>query len=361
MRFINISELFKSPKFKKYGLLSLAVLFILVPVIKRKISISREPTAESYPVVVKLISPRVGVLRSKEVFLGLFKPENMATLSSRLSARVNFIAEEGTAVKRGEEVVRLDTSDLAASLEAANVKKQNQEKVYNRDKILFSSGAISQEQLENSQNLYQQALALYESAATQLSYGVIKAPFDAVVGKRYIQPGDTAVPGKPLLQLYGDGPSYEVYADLPVETASKIKIGSEQEIHFNGNSQKAKVVAVVPASANNLMTVKLKIDSNKLNIPAGTYVDIHFYTSVCHGVIATANSILNNMNGYFALTVKDGKAHWVPVKVLGFNSTDYCVKGIDSSMQLAEAPAQELIKIYEGQTVKAIREDGNYD
>lgn len=358
MKSINMVELFKSTKVRKYGLILLGILLIVAPVIKRKIDISREPTADSYPLSLKIVSPKAGILKKKETFLGLFKPENMATLSSRLSARVNFIAEEGTVVKKGDEIARLDTSDLEVAVEAANVKKQNQEKVYNRDKILFSSGAISQEQLENSQNLYQQSLALYESAMAQLSYGVINAPFDGVVGKRYIEPGDIALPGKPLLQLYGNGPSYEVYADLPVETASKIKIGSEQEIAFNGGTQKGRVVAVVPATVNNLMTVKLKLEGNKLKIPAGTYVDTYFYTSVCNGVIVPSNSILNNMNGYFALTVKNGKAHWLPVEVLGSNSTNYCVKGIDPSVQLAQAPLQELIKIHEGQVVKATIEDG---
>ena len=352
---------FREPGKRKYWLIPLAVLVLAVPVIRRKMAIAREKAPDTYPVALDLASPKSGVLRAQETFLGLFKPENQAALSSRLSARVVYIAEEGTAVKKGDVVLQLDTSDLAAGAEALDIKRQNQQKVYDRDRILFSSGAISQEQLENSQNLYQQANASYQAAAAQLSYGVMSAPFDAVVGKRYLQPGDTAVPGKPLLQLDGTGPGYEVYADLPVETAAKIKPGSGQEIAFNGGVQTARVKAVVPAAANNLMTVKLALTGNKLNIPAGTYVDTHFYTSVSRGLIVPRNSVSRNMNGYFALTVKDGAVHWAPVKVLGADAVNYCVEGLDPAARLGTAPEQDLLKIYEGQKVKAVRESGTYD
>lgn len=204
-------------------------------------------------------------------------------------------------------------------------------------------------------------MAAYEAAETQLSYGVISAPFDAVVGKHFINPGDTAAPGKPMLQLDGTGPEYEVYSDLPVETATKIKVGSKQEIIFNGGFQNVIVKAIVPAAANNLMTVKMRASGNKLNIPAGTYVDTHFYTSVSSGLIVPRNSVSHNMNGYFALTVKNGEVHWMPVKVLGSDALNYCVEGLPADSRLGTAPEQDLLKIYEGQKVKEVRESGNYD
>ena len=356
----KISELMKTKKGRAL-LIMLILALAAVPVIKRKLAIAREKAPETYPVALDLASPRLGVLRAQETFLGLFKPENQAALSSRLSARVVYIAEEGTAVKKGDLVLRLDTSDIAAGAEALALKKENQEKVYNRDKILYDNKAISQEQLENSQNLYAQAVSAYEAAAAQLSYGVMSAPFDAVVGKRFLNPGDTAYPGKVLLQLDGNGPGYEVYSDLPVETAAKIKPGSEQEIIFNGGYQKARVKAVVPATANNLMTVKLALTGNKLNIPAGTYVDTHFYTSVSRGLIVPVNSVSRNMNGYFALTVAVGTVHWTPVKVLGTDGVSYCVEGLDPAARLGTAPEQDLLKIYEGQKIKAVRENGTHD
>jgi len=361
MNFSKIAEIFKNARARKYAIIVLVIIAILVPVIKRKIAISREKTPGLYPVAVNIVLPSKGVLKDQQTFLGFFKPENQAAISSRISARVSYIAEEGTLVKEGDVVLQLDTTDLAANADALKIKKENQEKVYNRDKILFDNGAISQEQLENSQNLYYQAVSAYESAAAQLSYGVIKAPFDSVVGKRYIQPGDTALPGKVLLQLDGTGPDFEVYSDLPVETAAKIKIGSEHQIAFNGGFQTALVKAIVPASANNLMTVKLKVKGNKLNIPASTYVDVHFYTSVTSGLIIPVNSVLHNMNGYFALTIKDDTAHWVPVKVLGSDGVNYCVEGLPSDVKLGSVSEQQLLKIYEGQKVKTVREGVSND
>jgi len=164
-----------------------------------------------------------------------------------------------------------------------------------------------------------------------------------------------------LLQLDGTGPGYEVYSDLPVETAVKIKPGSEQEIAFNGGFQRARVKAVVPAAANNLMTIKLALNGNKLGIPAGTYVDTHFYTSVSRGFIVPVNAVSRNMNGYFALTVKNDTVHWVPVKVLGTDGASYCVEGLAPDARLGTAPEQDLLKIYEGQKITVVRESGTND
>lgn len=146
----KVSLILKNRKTKIYTLVFLTLLIVIIPIVKRKMAIARERVPENYPVALEIVLPRRGVLKTQKTFLGLFKPENQASLSSRISASVTYIAEEGTAVKKGEVVVRLDTSDLAAAAEALDIKRQNQQKVYNRDKILFEHGAISQEQLENS-------------------------------------------------------------------------------------------------------------------------------------------------------------------------------------------------------------------
>lgn len=353
----KINQMFKNKKTQRYLIIALAIIAILVPIIKRKIAISREKPPENYPVTLEVIIPKKGSLRTQETFLGLFKPENQAAISSRLTARVTFIAEEGTLVKKGDVILKLDTSDIQANVEALSIKKENQKKVYERDKVLFEHQAISQEQFENSQNLYYQAVSAYEAAVAQLSYGVVTAPFDAVVGKRFINTGDTAYPGKVLLQLDGNGPNYEVYADLPVETTIKIKPGSQHEIFFNGQTQNARVKAVVPSNNNNLMTVKLSVSGNPLNIPAGTYVDIHFYTSNNYGWIIPANSVQHNTTGYFALTIKENTAHFVPVKILGFDGVNYCVEDLPGDIKIGVAASpQEILKIYEGQKVNVAKE-----
>ena len=50
-----------------------------------------------------------------------------------------------------------------------------------------------------------------------------------------------------------------------------------------------------------------------------------------------------------------------PVKVLGTDGVSYCVEGLAPAARLGTASRQDLLKIYEGQQVKAVREGGAHD
>ena len=49
------------------------------------------------------------------------------------------------------------------------------------------------------------ARAMVTQAEAQQGYAMVRAPFDGVVTERFLDPGDLALPGRPLLVLVASG------------------------------------------------------------------------------------------------------------------------------------------------------------
>ena len=95
-------------------------------------------------------------------------------------------------------------------LAGARSAYETQKSIYERDEKLFAAGAISREALERSRAAIDGAKATVDAyeesikglsmnsaaAATQAGYARIRAPFHGVVTRRWMEPGDLAVPGQ---------------------------------------------------------------------------------------------------------------------------------------------------------------------
>jgi multidrug resistance efflux pump len=150
------------------------VLIAVFSVIRKKRELTSFEKPKSYPLVVNKSNVKQGELESYQKFLGEFRPENDAFVSSKFNATVFYVANEGTKVKKGDLVFKLDSSDIEsnilaltysqkaildqidsakAQVEASNTQYINAKKEYERYKELYEKELISKEQLENMENL----------------------------------------------------------------------------------------------------------------------------------------------------------------------------------------------------------------
>jgi len=74
-----------------------------------------------------------------------------------------------------------------------------------------------------------QAEAILREAELALEHTVVRAPFDAVVGRKNVEPGTIVAPGQPLLALAGSGPSW-VIANFKETQLRELKVGSPAEV-----------------------------------------------------------------------------------------------------------------------------------
>lgn len=200
---------------------------------------------------------------------------NKLSLSSKVLGRItNLYADEGDNVKKGELLVRLDSTDLIAqrdqalnslklsqdNIQLAQVKLDKAQTDYERAKQQFESKIIPKEQFDHAKSDFEttqvelniaktkigSAKALLNVINTQLQNTKIYTPMDGVVAKNWVLEGDVVQPGQPIFAIYNLD-SLWVTADLQETDLASVKIGEEVEIDVDSYPDyifKGKVIQI---------------------------------------------------------------------------------------------------------------------
>jgi RND family efflux transporter MFP subunit len=200
---------------------------------------------------------------------GIAAPIEQATLSTRLMGTVTeVLVREGEVVRRGELLVRLDTRDLTAKddqvragLAVAVSRADEAERYAVRIRALYADSAAPKALLDGAEAGLAQAqagLAQARGAQRELAavagYGAVRAPFDGVVTRRFVDPGAFAAPGAPLVTVQ-DGRTLRISVTTTPDLARGIARGRMIESRIESSPAAATVEGVVPAPGGALYTI----------------------------------------------------------------------------------------------------------
>ncbi len=125
-----------------------------------------------------------------------------ATLSSRIQGTIDTLfVREGTVVVKGQTLLQLDNRDVQADLARAAAEVENTKAQLDRMNQLYARDAVSKQEMENATRAYKVAEANRKAVEAQLSYTMVKAPFDGVITEKLVEAGELASPGQPLLRM----------------------------------------------------------------------------------------------------------------------------------------------------------------
>lgn len=191
-----------------------------------------------------------------------------AAVSTKATGRLEWLGvQEGSRVKAGEVIARLENRDVAAShdssVAAANAARANLEQgeaelrdakvAYERAKDLFEKKFIAEAAVDTARARYEKAQASISSlkasigvaeansrqAAVALEQTLIRAPFDGIVLTKNANVGDIITPFSSAAESKGavvnmaDMDTLEVEADVSEASISKIKVGMPTEIQLD--------------------------------------------------------------------------------------------------------------------------------
>ena len=205
---------------------------------------------------------------------GIAAPIAQATLSTRLMGTVtDVLVREGEIVRRGALLVRLDTRDLTArndqvraGLAAAVAQADEAERYAVRIRALYADSAAPKALLDGAEAglaKAQAGLAQAHGAERELAaiadYGTIRAPFDGVVTRRFVDPGAFAAPGTPLVTVQ-DGRRLRIAVTTTPDLARGLARGRLIETRIEGAPAAARVEGVVPAPGGALYTINALVN-----------------------------------------------------------------------------------------------------
>lgn len=169
--------------------------------------------------------------------------------------------EEGSRVKAGDVVVRLDGSVLAAQTKEAEATTDDARANFERAKRLFENKLVSEQEFEQARTRFNVAQARTDYQKALLEYTTIRSPISGVVTFRGAREGDIAVPRQLLLTvsdpaaLVMEVPVSELQVPrIRVNDLVNITVDAYPEVKFSG-----KVRRVFPASDPVSRLVKIEV------------------------------------------------------------------------------------------------------
>lgn len=225
---------------------------------------------------------------------GTVEAANNANLSTRMMGFVNKVyVKVGDKVRKGQLLIAINNADLKAKLAQVNAgiteataAFTNAEKDYNRFKNLLAENSVSQKEMDDMTAHFDMAKARLEAAKemknevdAQFTYVNIRAPFDGVVTNKFIEEGDMANPGMPLLAVEAPK-NFEVTAMVAESDISYIKSGANAEVTIKslGKTLNGNVTEISTSAMNTggQYLVKINLDKTDANILSGMFVNVSF-------------------------------------------------------------------------------------
>jgi RND family efflux transporter MFP subunit len=136
----------------------------------------------------------------------------------------------GRAVRAGEVLVTLSAVEIEARVEQAKAALSQAERDHAREAALLEKGAATADTVRSLADRLRAARAGLTEAETMLSYTRVAAPFDGVITRDHVNPGDLATPGAPLFALEAPRP-LRVEVEVP-ESLPTLAAGTAVEVRL---------------------------------------------------------------------------------------------------------------------------------
>ncbi len=227
--------------------------------------------------------------------LGKLLANEEVEIVSEISGKVEQILfEEGKAVKAGDLLVKVNDEDLQAQLARAEFQRKLLKEKLDRNRILLEKDAVSGEAFDQIETDYNMVEADIQLLRVKIDKTEIKAPFDGVVGFRYISLGSYLQPSTPIVQLV-DHSKLKVEVAIPAQYLSNSFVGRQLTFTTRADDtpRRARIYAIDPLVDDKTKTVVLR----------GVYDN-------------SDGRLLPNMSINFSIAQRQGTALQVPTEAI---------------------------------------------
>lgn len=246
------------------------------------------------------------------------------TLSAELPGLVRDITfESGSAVRKGQALVRLDTSTEEAQLGAAEADASIAKLNFERAKSLRAGGANSPADLDTAEARYKSAQAAVATLQATIAKKTIRAPFDGRITIRQVELGQVINAGSPVASLASVTPIYVDYW-LPQNALADVRAGQKVKITtdtYPGQAWQGQVTVVNPEVdvATRNVRIRATVDNPDGKLRPGMFANVDLNTGDARKVVVIpATAVLFAPYGdsvYVLEPSKDAPSPAVPAAV----------------------------------------------
>lgn len=304
--------------------------------------------------------------------IGVVDFDKLSGISSEISGLVESQkAVEGTVVKKGDILVRLNTDFIQKDIEMnrkqveqIDIKIQNAKKNLQRYETLFKKNAASEKVYDDLSDSLRELVKQKEIAQKnieklelQMKKSVIHAPFSGIILEKNKNEGEWVNPGEAVCTLASID-DLVVKVAVSEELIDYIVPGRNIDLKINalGRKFQGTIRNIVPVADPATKTFQVKIAvpyfreairnmSAAVEVPVSRRVKLK---------MVKRDALVRHQGKDLVYTVKDGKAKVLPINIVGFEGeymgvdNDYIVPGmpvvIDGNDRLRPDQPVEIIE-----------------
>ncbi len=295
------------------GVFALVKVFILSPKTEVKTMVGT-PQA---PVNVYIVKAQV--LNNNVFATGSIMANEEVMLLPEITGKIIFLSiHEGNAVRKGELLVKINDADLQAQLRKMELQlKIGDEKLYRLKQLLALNG-ISQEEYDVALNQSNSTKADIDYVKAQISKTEIRAPFNGVMGLKYVSEGSMVNASSRIASIQQMNPA-KIDFSVPEKYAGLLNKSETVIFTVSNNSKKykAKVYAIEPKIDMATRTVQLRATADNSNgeLYAGAFAKIELpLTKTENAILVPTEAIIPILKGKKVFICKNGRAEEVFVE-----------------------------------------------
>jgi membrane fusion protein (multidrug efflux system) len=298
-----------------------------------------EAQAETAPAAMTVGPENIAVVQeaavtSGPVISGSLAAERDATIRAQIGGAVlETLADQGTRVRRGQLLARLDDSGVRdqflsarSGVGTAQTSYEIAQRELDRARKLEAGGAIAtrdREQAERAHSAASSALAdaraRFSAAQQQLGHTRITAPFDGVVSVRQASAGDVLTPGAPVMTVV-DPSTMRLEASVPAAQIGAVRIGMPVAFTvagYEGRQFTGRVTRLSPSAdaVTRQVPIVVSIPNSGNALVAGLFAEGRVSSEQRTAPMLPASAVNQAGAQPMVLRVKGGIAEAVPVHV----------------------------------------------
>src|ERR1700682_6114235 len=190
-----------------------------------------------------------------------------AIVSAELGGTVSEVGfESGAVAKKGDVLLRLDTSSEQAQLRTAEADLQLARADLERSRGLAARKVISKAELDSAESKFKQKEGSVDNMRAMIAKKEVRAPFDGQLGIRQVNVGQMINPGQLVVPLQALDPVYAHFA-VPQQNLPNLVQGLEARVRTDALGDRVFVGKVT--------AINSAVDTGTRNVSVQVTLDNH--------------------------------------------------------------------------------------
>ncbi len=293
----------------------LLLLLSLIPVVGISAEKGRPPPVVevmtvSAPTATQMVFQAIGTVRPAESIL--LRPE----VSGRV---VSIHFNEGSSVRKGDLLVKLDDALLVAELDAKMATVELAEAEYRRQLVLLKSQQVADIDVERKRAEVAMAKSSLNVLRARIKQTELRAPFDSVTGIRQFSVGEVVQAGQALVNLSSFSP-LKVDVKLPEGRAEILRVNQRVDVRLDalpGLNLKGRIYVIEPQldAGTRALWGRVLLTENDPRIRSGMTASVSIPMKTAAPAIWLPEQALVAQGGkQVVFKVVNGKAKPLPVR-----------------------------------------------